>query len=293
MDGTNQSPTEQFTAKPGHPGGADAAPDAALRPYWLAADLDIDALPAGLRLAISEILTPAYRELVIEAATALERATGATLRLPCLWLELLEQFDLGHAVPGTEKLNGKAASRQAALDRLLRLVGAKQKAANFLRRIKEWRARTSGSMRGWASPADGDNFGIIEIVDQNRQRILAWLAARPGPVWPSGQGARIWRRYGGRRLGPYYRFMYRDQGKQQTLYLGGCPAFAAQVRQELDRMQAGLQQECAAARRRAAARAALRQSKQEWAAELTKYGLYLKGFEVRGFRQPSCPGQSP
>ena len=95
----------------------DAASPADSRPYWLPGDLDIDALPEGLRLAISQILTPAYEELVLAAPNALERATGATL-VHLLWLELFEQFDLGHAVPGTEKLNGKAASRQAALDRL-------------------------------------------------------------------------------------------------------------------------------------------------------------------------------
>ena len=188
MDGTNQSPTEQFTAKLGHPGGVDTAPDTALRPYWIADNMDIDALPAGLRLAISEILEPAYRELVIEAATALERATGASF-VHLLYLELQEQFNLGHTMPGTA-VNGQVVNRQAALDRLLRLIGAKQKAANFLQRIKEWR-ETAGSH---ARDRLARRMEIIlesEVVAQNRQRILEWLAARPGPVRPSGQGARI------------------------------------------------------------------------------------------------------
>ena len=54
----------------------DAASPADSRPYWLPGDLDIDALPEGLRLAISQILTPAYEELVLAAPNALERATA-------------------------------------------------------------------------------------------------------------------------------------------------------------------------------------------------------------------------
>ena len=57
----------------------DAASPADSRPYWLPGDLDIDALPEGLRLAISQILTPAYEELVLAAPNALERATGAAI----------------------------------------------------------------------------------------------------------------------------------------------------------------------------------------------------------------------
>ena len=48
------------------------------RPYWIPQDLDLNSLPEGLRLAVSEILTPAYVELVLKAPTALERASGMT-----------------------------------------------------------------------------------------------------------------------------------------------------------------------------------------------------------------------
>ena len=111
-------------------------------------------LPEGLRLAITEILTPAYRELVLEASTALERATGATF-VHLLWVELNEQFNLGRTFPGAELLNGKAVDRQATIDRLLRLVGAKQKAANFLHRIKEWRLKPRDPLQGIGGSAGG------------------------------------------------------------------------------------------------------------------------------------------
>ena len=128
-----------------------------------------------------------------------------------------------------------------------------------------------------------------KIVEQKQRRILAWLAAHPDLFQRQGKVLESWRYHAGRQLGPYYRLMFRDQGKQRTLYLGDCSAFASEVRQALDRLQAAPHQERATACRRAAARAALRQSKQEWEAELHKQGLFLKGYEVRGYRRSASP----
>jgi hypothetical protein len=50
-------------------------------------------LPKELRLAIMEIVNPAYQELVLEAAAALARSAGTTL-VHLLWLELLQQLEL-------------------------------------------------------------------------------------------------------------------------------------------------------------------------------------------------------
>ena len=166
MDGINQS--EQFNSRPcgsgtnvrPEPGQSietDTSHLAGPRPYWLPPDTDADALPEELRLAIAEILTPAYRELVLEPPTALERATGVTF-VYLLWVELLEQCDMGHTIPATA-MNGQAVNRQAALDRLLRVIGAKQKAANFLQRIKEWRARPRNPLIGIGFPGRGPNLG--------------------------------------------------------------------------------------------------------------------------------------
>jgi hypothetical protein len=46
------------------------------RPLWIPPDVKIDSLPAALQRAITEIINPAYRELVLEAQSAIERAAG-------------------------------------------------------------------------------------------------------------------------------------------------------------------------------------------------------------------------
>ena len=69
----------------------DAATPPLSRPYWLPEDTEFAALPRPLQVAITEILYPAYEQLVLGAADPLERATAATF-VHLLWLELLQQF---------------------------------------------------------------------------------------------------------------------------------------------------------------------------------------------------------
>ena len=64
------------------------------RPYFIPKNIDLGQLPGGLRKAVDDIILPAYQEFVLEATTSLERAAGMTLCCH-IWLELLEQFDLG------------------------------------------------------------------------------------------------------------------------------------------------------------------------------------------------------
>jgi hypothetical protein len=114
------------------------------RPYWIDAAFDIDSLPEGLRLAISEIVVPAYRQLVLEASDALERATGATY-VHLLWEEILDQFELEKEAGSGAEPTARSARRMATMDRLLRIIGAKQKAANFLLRLRTMPKRRSAA----------------------------------------------------------------------------------------------------------------------------------------------------
>lgn len=95
-----------------------------------------------------------------------------------------------------------------------------------------------------------------------------------------------WRDYRGRRLGPYFRLAFRDQGKQRSLSLGSDRELAEEVRRALSELQAPLCQRRAARKRHARVRAGLRRAKAEWNRELEKSGLYLQGYEVRGWRGP-------
>jgi len=71
---------------------ADAAadsPSATVRPLWVPAGLNLDALAPELQRGISDIVNPAYQELVLLAQTAIERASGVTF-VHLLYLELIE-----------------------------------------------------------------------------------------------------------------------------------------------------------------------------------------------------------
>ena len=48
-------------------------------PYWLPSGVSWDRLPEGLKHAAVEILEPAYRRLVLEAASELERMASSRL----------------------------------------------------------------------------------------------------------------------------------------------------------------------------------------------------------------------
>src|SRR4030042_6599751 len=59
-----------------------------------------------------------------------------------------------------------------------------------------------------------------KTVDQNTHRALGLIASRPTLFARQGAVVATWRRYGGRRLGPYFRLAYREAGRQCSVYLG-------------------------------------------------------------------------
>src|SRR5689334_15759410 len=77
-----------MSSPPADPGSLDPFPP------WLPVGLKFDALPQPLKHAVTNIINPAYRELVTEAPTALERTVGLSY-MHLIWLELLDQFNLG------------------------------------------------------------------------------------------------------------------------------------------------------------------------------------------------------
>jgi len=129
-----------------------------------------------------------------------------------------------------------------------------------------------------------------DSVDQKRQAVLQLLETRREILAQQGALIASWRSYKGRRLGPYYRLAYRVEGKQRALYLGADPRLAAEVRQALHGMQAARHQQRHGRQQHAQLRAALRCSREQWDIELRKVGLYLKGFEVRGYRRLMSAG---
>jgi hypothetical protein len=104
-----------------------------------------------------------------------------------------------------------------------------------------------------------------------------------------GSVQEFWRVHKEKRLGPYFRLVYREGQAQRTRYLGRDEAFAEKVRMVLRELQASgrrardldrlLSQIC---------REMLRQ-KRQFNYYLAKQGLYLKGSEIRGRRSRLCP----
>jgi hypothetical protein len=136
-----------------------------------------------------QIVQPAYHQLVIEAATALERSTGVSMVFA-----LTAPIVAGR--PGAVMASGRRRFSVAA--------------------------GVQGGLRTDLDAVKGaSSLEIRDSVDQRRQRIAAFIAdhqlslARPGSIVAS------WRRRGGKQLGPYHKFTCRDQqGRQRSIYLG-------------------------------------------------------------------------
>ena len=124
----------------------------------------------------------------------------------------------------------------------------------------------------------------LKSADQKRQRIVEFIAEHTEIFSRRGAMVETWREYAGRRQGPYFSLIFRQAGRQRSLYLGSDPRLADAVRELLERAQTPLREQRAAERSRASMEAELRRYKAAWDAELRPYGLQLKGWEVRGWR---------
>lgn len=117
----------------------------------------------------------------------------------------------------------------------------------------------------------------FESVQRFVEKHQAWLAEQ-------GRVVTTWRRYGHRRLGPYYRLSYREGGQQRSLYLGRSQELADEVRALLAECQGSRRRRREWQRLRDELREALQRSKADWRRELARVGLRLHGNEVRGWR---------
>ena len=126
-----------------------------------------------------------------------------------------------------------------------------------------------------------------ESVDQNTHRALGLIASRPEIFARRGSVVASWRTYRGRRLGPYFRLTYREAGRQCSVYLGRAGRVVETVRERLAELQGPLKRSRIYRQARAEIKAALGPVKRELDRRLRRVGLYMKGFEVRGWRTSS------
>jgi hypothetical protein len=121
-------------------------------------------------------------------------------------------------------------------------------------------------------------------ADQLSHPALQLLAARGDLFSRLGSVVATWRRRAGKTFGPYYSLIYREDGRQRSVYLGRMSALVEQVRHALQTLQHSIRQFRLFDRLRRQARASLRIQKFRVGALLRPFGLRLKGFEVRGWR---------
>lgn len=90
-----------------------------------------------------------------------------------------------------------------------------------------------------------------------------------------------WRSSDGRTFEPYYRLVYRKEGRRRSIYLGRSAGLAEEVRALLASLQKPLRDQQQWQRIRRAMKKALRAQKAAWGKVLAEYGFELKGYEVR------------
>jgi hypothetical protein len=107
------------------------------RPLWIPPGLDFEALAPALQRGICEVVSPAYDELVLQAQTAIERSSGLTY-VHLLWLELVEQIDLGRDMGRTLPQGEGTNAHQEKLQRHMRLISQKDKVGKFLLEVERF-----------------------------------------------------------------------------------------------------------------------------------------------------------
>jgi hypothetical protein len=108
-----------------------------IRPLWIPDDVKFDRLPPALQRAITEIIGPAYEEVVLAAQSGLERSMGVTY-VHLLWLALIEMIDIARDMGPGLALGEGTDKHQKKIARHLRLVGQKDRIAKFLLEVQRF-----------------------------------------------------------------------------------------------------------------------------------------------------------
>ncbi|MBN2580855.1 MAG: hypothetical protein JXB10_17855 [Pirellulales bacterium] len=110
-------------------------------------------------------------------------------------------------------------------------------------------------------------------------RALRTVLSRQGAIVAS------WQTYRGRRLGPYYRLAYRAEGRQRSIYLGKSKSLLRQVRRLLRKIQESVQTRRSLRRTHKAFQAIRKEQHARSRIALSKIGLELHGYALRGWRR--------
>jgi hypothetical protein len=137
---------------------AEDLPAAETLPPWLPTGERWESLPQNLRQAVLRLLTPAYRQFVLDAPDELQRSIGLTL-VHLLWLELCSQARLGDVVAAPTCLAAVLNDPEEMIGRYLNLVAAKNQTTELLvklRLVNEALARSAATPTPRLPPPVGD-----------------------------------------------------------------------------------------------------------------------------------------
>ena len=124
-------------------------------------------------------------------------------------------------------------------------------------------------------------------MDQQRQRLLQFIAENASTLAGQGSVRTTWRRRGGKSYGPFYLLVFREHGRQRSRYLGSDAGLADAVRSRLAELQAPLRQLRIQEKILAGLLEQFREGKRRFDEELRAVGLYRRGNEIRGWRRAS------
>jgi hypothetical protein len=141
---------------------------AADAPFWLAARYE--RLSSGLKTAVAEILVPAYRRLVLNAAEGVEQTIGMSL-VHAMWMELCEQSALADVIAESDTVMALVNDREEKIGAHLKLVAAKAELAQLLGRLRAMRRffEEDRDRRSLALPAPG----AVEILPAAATGVVA------------------------------------------------------------------------------------------------------------------------
>ncbi len=125
------------------------------------------------------------------------------------------------------------------------------------------------------------------------EQLQEWILARREVFARCGAVVESWRTYRGTRLGPYFRLIYRQDGREHSVYLGRSPELAVETRRLLDQLQGPLRQRREIRQVKRQIRASLRAHKALWQRDIAPLGLQMKGTEIRGWRLGRAPPRFP
>ena len=132
--------------------------------------------------------------------------------------------------------------------------------------------------------ADEEILEKLESVDQKIIDAVSLIRQQADIFSHQGSVQESWRSYKGRRLGPYYRLVYRSGSKQRSIYLGSDQDGVSLVRETLQLVQQELRRQESISECRKAVRSELRKTRRQLHDQLAAVGLRIQGAEIRGWQ---------